>query len=97
MESGAQVLVALEAAERRDQVVEEARVVRRREVLVRGGGQLVLLLAADLPLERGQRGVLAHRQPGARLAVLRDRQPDVARAGSGPSAVSRPCGVSARR
>ena len=39
------------------------------EPLVGGGGQLVLLLAADLPLERGERGVLPHRQAGARLGV----------------------------
>ena len=84
---GAQVLVALEAAERRDQVVEEARVVRRGEVLVRGDGELVLLLAADLPLQRGQGGVLAHRQPGARLAVLRDRRGRCRPGGSAPSAV----------
>ena len=76
---GAQVLVALEAAERRHLVVEEPGVVRRREVLVRRRGQRVLLLAADLPLQSGQGGVLAHRQAGARLGVLRDRQPDVAR------------------
>ena len=76
---GAQVLVALEAAERRDLVVEEPGVVRRGEVLVRRGGELVLLLAPDLPLQRGQRGVVAHRQAGARLAVLRDRRDDVAR------------------
>ena len=45
---------------------------------MRRGGQRVLLLAADLPLQRRQGGVLAHRQAGARLGVLRDRQPDVA-------------------
>ena len=37
-------------------------------------------LARDLPFERGQRGVLAHRQPGARLAVLRDGRDEVLRA-----------------
>ena len=50
---------------------------------MRGDGELVLLLAADLPLERGQRGVLAHRQAGARLAVLRDRRREVLRADLG--------------
>ena len=66
-------------AERRDLVVEEAPLVRRREPLVRRGRELVLLLPADLPLQRGQGGVLPHRQAGARLAVLRDVEPDVAR------------------
>ena len=75
---GAQVLVALETAERRQQVVEEAPLVRRREPVVGGGRELVLLLPADLPLHGGQRGVLAHGQPGAGLAVLRDVESDVA-------------------
>ena len=75
---GAQVVVALDAAERGDLVVEEATVVGRRHLLVRRRGQLVLRLAGDPPLERGQGGVLAHGQAGARLAVLRDLQADVA-------------------
>ena len=83
VESGAQVVVLVEAAERCHQVVLEPGVVRRGEVLVGGGGELVLLLAADLPLDRGQRGVLAHREAGAGLAVLRDGQADVARADGG--------------
>ena len=49
-------------------------------LLVRGDRQLVLVLAGDAPLERGQRRGLAHRQPGARLAVLRDRRSEVLRA-----------------
>ncbi len=73
-----QVVVALDAAEGGDLVVEEATVVRRRHLLVRRGGQLVLRLAGDPPLQRGEGGVLAHRQPGAGLAVLRDLQADVA-------------------
>ena len=61
------------------------RVVRRGQPLVRRERELVLLLAADLPLERGERGVLAHRQPGARLGVARDRRREVRRAGSWPA------------
>ena len=80
---GAQVLVALEALEGGDEVVEEAPVVRRGEVLVRGDGELVLLLAADLPLDRGERRGLPHREPGAGLAVLRDRRREVLRADLG--------------
>ena len=57
---------------------------------MRGRGELVLLLAADLPLQRGQRGVLAHRQPGARLAVLRDRRARCRRAGSAPARSAAP-------
>ena len=79
----AQVLVAVEAVERRDQVVLEAAVVRRRQVVVRGHGQLVLRLASDLPLEGGQGSVLAHRELGAGLTVLRDRRHDVAGADLG--------------
>ena len=95
-ESGRRFLSRSSAAERRDQVVEEARVVRRGEVLVRRGGELVLVLAGDLPLQRGQRGVVAHRQAGARLAVLRDRQADVAGADRGERLEPRR-GVAARR
>src|SRR3954466_6402941 len=77
---GAQVLVALEATVRRDEVVEEAGVVRLRGVLVRVCGDLVLLLARDAPLPRGDRGVLAHREPGSRLGVARDLGLDLPRA-----------------
>ena len=42
------------------------------------GGQLVLRLAGDAPLQRRERGVLAHREPGAGLAVLGDVEADVA-------------------
>ncbi len=48
----AQVLVAGQPEVGRDQVVEEAAVVGGGQVLVRADGQLVLLLAADLPLLR---------------------------------------------
>ena len=76
---GAEVLVPLQAPEGRDLVVEEAALVGRRETLVGGGRERVLLLPADLPLQGGQGGVLPHRQLRARLAVLRDVEADVAR------------------
>src|SRR5699024_10349126 len=41
------------------------------QVPVAGGGQLVLVLAGDTHLAGGDRGVLAHRQAGAGLRVLR--------------------------
>jgi hypothetical protein len=66
---GAQVLVAGQPQIGRDQVVEEAPVVRGGEALVRGQRQGVLRLAVDLPAPGGDRGVLAHRQAGARLGV----------------------------
>ena len=80
-----QVVVAGEAQERRHQVVEEAAVVGGGHVLVRADGELVLLLAADLPLLGGDRGVVAHRQAGARLGVARDLRHELARAGSSPA------------
>jgi hypothetical protein len=43
---------------------------------VRGERQLVLLGAADAPLGGGDRGVLAHGQPGARLGIARDVRPE---------------------
>ena len=43
-------------------------------------GQTVLLVAGDLPVLRHALAVLAHRQPGARLAVARDVWRQVARA-----------------
>ena len=73
---GPQVRVAGDAEVGRDEVVEEAALVGGREVLVAGAGQLVLGLAGDAPLGGGERHVLAHRQPGARL--------DVARGSAGP-------------
>src|SRR6266536_2111766 len=65
------VLVAGQAQVRGEQVVEEAPLVGGGQVPVRHERELVLLLAADVPLTGGQRGVLAHRQAGARLAVAR--------------------------
>ena len=82
---GTQVLVALQPAERRELVVEEALVVRRGQVLVGRSRELVLVLAGDPPLQRGQGGVLAHRHLRPGLAVLRDGQPDVARTDLGQS------------
>ena len=64
----------------RDQVVEEAAVVGGGEVLVARGGELVLRLAADRPTRAAvMRGVLAHRQAGARLGVARDLGHELAR------------------
>ena len=71
-ESAPQVVVAVQAQERRDQVVEEAAVVGRRHVAVAGRGQLVLVDPLDAHLLGGDRLVLAHRQAGTRLAVHRD-------------------------
>src|SRR5699024_5064410 len=68
---GAHVVVARHAEERGDQAVLEARVVGGGQVPVAGGGQLVLVLAGDTHLAGGDRGVLAHRQAGAGLRVLR--------------------------
>ncbi len=76
---GAQVVVALDPTERGDQVVLETLVVGAGEVVVGARGELVLRLAADPPLQRGEGGVLPHRQPRARLAVLRDVEADVTR------------------
>jgi hypothetical protein len=77
---GAQVLVALQPEVRRDQVVEEAAVVRRRGLLVARGRELVLRLARDAVLLRRDRRVLAHREAGPRLGVARDVRDDVLRA-----------------
>jgi hypothetical protein len=52
---------------------------------VRAHGQLVLLLAADLPLGGGDRRVVAHRQAGARLGVARHLRHELA----GPDAGQR--------
>ena len=68
---GAQVGVPGQAAVRGEQVIEEAGVVGGGEVAVAVEGQLVLGLAGDLPLGRGERLVLAHGQAGARLARVR--------------------------
>ena len=69
----AQVLVALEPEERRDQVVHPTRSRRRR----RDGGGCVTASSScssrPIPHSRGHdRGVLAHRQAGAGLGVARD-------------------------
>src|SRR3954465_8347030 len=74
----AQVLIALEAEVWLDEVVVEAAVVGGGEALVAAGGQLVLLLPRDAPLQRHLRRVLAHRQTGARLLVARDLRDDLA-------------------
>src|SRR3954447_25839516 len=79
----AQVLVALEAEVWLDEVVVEAAVVGGGEALVAAGGQLVLLLTRDAPLQRHLRRVLAHRQTGARLLVARDLRDDLAGAHAG--------------
>src|SRR3954447_7583687 len=76
----AQVLVALEAEVRLDEAVGEAAGVGGGQALVAARRELVLLLARDAPLERHLRGVLAHRQAGARLLVARDLGDDLARA-----------------
>ena len=75
-----QVAVALEAEVRAHQVVHEAAVVRGREVLVARRGELVLLLALEAPLLRHERGVLAHREAGARLGVAGEVGDDLRRA-----------------
>jgi hypothetical protein len=80
---GAQVLVAGQAEVGREQVVEEAAVVGRRELVVAGGGKLVLGLAGDAPVGRGQGLVLTHGQAGARLGVARDLGDDLAGAQAG--------------
>ena len=74
-----QVLITLESEKRRHEVIEEALVVRGRQTVVTAHGELVLLLTADPPLARHQRRVLAHREAGARLRVLRDRGHDLLR------------------
>ena len=56
----------------------EALLVGAGEVVVRARGQLVLRLAGDAPLQRRERGVLAHRELRAGLAVLGDVEADVA-------------------
>ena len=68
----AQVLVALEAEVGRHEVVEEAALVGGGEALVARHGQLVLSSRAMPHALGGDRLVLAHRQPGARLGVARD-------------------------
>ena len=77
--------------ERREQVVEEASLVGGSEVVVAGRGELVLRPAGDGPLARGLRHVLAHRQPCARLGVLRDRRHEVPRAETAQRSQSLPC------
>ena len=68
---GAQVGVAGQSAVGGQEVIEEACVVGGGQVPVAVEGQFVLGLAGDLPLRRGQRLVLAHRQAGARLPRVR--------------------------
>ena len=68
---GPHVVVAGHAQVRGDQVVLETRLVGGGEVAVAGRGQGVLVGARDAELAGGDRGVLAHGQPGARLGVLR--------------------------
>jgi hypothetical protein len=76
---GPQDLVALEAEERRDEVVEEAALVRGSELAVARHGELVLLVARDAPALRRDRLVLTHRQTGARLGVPRCQRNDLPR------------------
>src|SRR3954467_10555175 len=76
----AQGLVALLAEVRGHEGGEEPALPRRRGVAVRLERDLVLLLPRDVPLARGDGGVLAHRQPRARLRVARDLRHDLARA-----------------
>ncbi|CAM5744447.1 hypothetical protein MAUB1S_02002 [Mycolicibacterium aubagnense] len=73
---GAQIVVAVQAQERADQVIEEAAVIGSGHVLVAGSGQGVLVGALDAHLLGGLSGVLAHREAGAGLAVDRDLDAD---------------------
>ena len=65
---GAQDVVALQAAERHHQVLEETTLVGRGGILVRPVGELVLVRARDLPFLRHHFAMLAHALAGARLA-----------------------------
>src|SRR5207248_597065 len=58
-------------------VGEEAREPRSRRVLVARERELVLLAASDVPLLRHLLAVLAHREPGARLADAGMRRREV--------------------
>jgi hypothetical protein len=65
--------VSVPAEERSNQVLEEARLPRGGGVAVARQRELVLLGAADAPFLRGFLGVLAHREPRARLGDARRR------------------------
>ena len=67
----AHIVVAGDPEEGGDEIVEEAAVVGGGEVLVARGGEGILILAGDAHLARGDGGVVAHRQAGARLGVAR--------------------------
>ena len=73
---GPQVLVAGQPEIGREEIVEEAAVVGRRELVVRRQRERVLRLPLDAPALRGDRGVLAHGQPGAWLGVARHIGPE---------------------
>jgi len=60
-----------EVVERHHQVLEETGLPRGGGVAVACQRELVLLGAADAPFLRGFLGVLAHREPGARLGDAR--------------------------
>ena len=90
---GAQVLVALETEKGHDQIVEPAGVVGGGQVVMAADGELVLLLAADPPLGGHDRGVLAHRQPGAGLGVAGDLRDELLRAQPGEGAQPRRIGL----
>ena len=88
---GPQVLVALEAKEGHDLIVEPAGVVGGGQVVVAADGELVLLLAADAPLRGHDRGVLTHREPGAGLGVARNLRDELLRAQPGQGRAAGPC------
>ncbi len=67
------------AVERRDQVVEEARLLRRDRPLVAPERERVLLRAADLPLLRHLLAVLAHALPGGAVLDFGDVEAEVSR------------------
>ena len=68
----AQDVVALDATERCDQVVEEATLVGGSQLLVRRHRPLILRVARDVPLLRHVLAVVAHALAGARLGHARE-------------------------
>ncbi|MNS76615.1 hypothetical protein D3C72_1101680 [compost metagenome] len=69
---GAQDVVALDAAERCDQVVEEAALISSSQLLVRGHRPLVLRVARDVPLLGHVLAVVAHALAGTRFGHARE-------------------------
>ena len=68
---GPHVLILLQPQIGRGQVVEEATTPGGREISVARHRELVLLLASDLPLSRGDRCVLTHRHTGPGFGIAR--------------------------